>query len=208
MSNEVGEKALVVVNEARELVIRDEADWKKADGMVAALYEYRKRIEDAYDDIIESARVAWKTALAKKATYYKPVDEEIKLLKSKMGIWKTQYEADRRVLEEKLYQQAVDAEIERRKMAAEVAPEIAEDIMAEPMTVAPVIIPNAIKSDAKFRTIWDVEVVDFDALIQAVVDKKISNIALLPNEKFLREQARSFKQHLQIPGVRSYSKVV
>ena len=89
---------------------------------------------------------------------------------------------------------------------AEANPELAEEILSEP--VAPVILPNEAKTETVFREIWSFEVVDFDLLIKAVAAGRISNLALLPNEKFLGGQARDFKTQFSIPGCRAFSRLV
>jgi hypothetical protein len=52
------------------------------------------------------------------------------------------------------------------------------------------------------RTTYRAEVTDVDALIAAVAAGKVPKQALIPNEKFLNEQARSYKSALNWPGVK------
>lgn len=208
MSKKVEEMALVTANEARALVIQTKEDLEKADYLLGLLVDLKKKIDEAYDDLITAAHTSWKKALAKKAQYWKPVDDEAKQLKAKIGEFKRKAEEERRLEEDRLTKEAIAAEEERRKAEAEASPEMAAEIMAEPITVAPVVIPNEIKTNAKFRTIWAAEVVDFDLLIKSVAEGKVPSLALLPNEKFLNEQARSFKHLLNINGVRPYSREV
>jgi hypothetical protein len=208
MSKKVEEMALVTANEARALVIETKEDLTRADQLLSMLVDLKKKIDEAYDDIIEAAHASWKKALARKAQYWKPVDDEAKRLKAKIGEFKRKAEEERKLEEDRLTKEAIAAEEERRRIEAEASPEMAAEIMAEPITVAPVVIPNEIKTNARFRTIWAAEVTDFDALIKAVYEGKVSNLALLPNEKFLNEQARSFKNLLNITGVRPFSREV
>jgi hypothetical protein len=42
--------------------------------------------------------------------------------------------------------------------------------------------------------------VNFKALIKAVAEGRIAEIALLPNQKFLDEQANSFKKEFRMEG--------
>jgi hypothetical protein len=43
------------------------------------------------------------------------------------------------------------------------------------------------------------------ALVKAVASGEVSINAILPNETFLRQQAESLKDTMNIPGVRSFS---
>jgi len=204
----VEEMALVKAQEARALVINTKEDLEKADHLYSMLVELKKKIDSAYDDVIAAAHTAWKSALAKKATFWKPVDDEARQLKAKIGKYREKMEILRKAEEERLLREAIAEEEERKIMEAEASPEMADEILSEPITVAPVVIPSKIKTVAKFRTIWAAEVFDFDALVKAVADGRAPSIALLPNEKFLNEQARSFKHLLNISGVRPFKREV
>jgi hypothetical protein len=85
-----------------------------------------------------------------------------------------------------------------KEAEAEAYPELAEQILGEP--VAPVVLPNAPKTETKFRTVYGVEVVDLDALIKAVYEKTAPRMALMANEKYLGERARSDKEEFSIDG--------
>lgn len=82
--------------------------------------------------------------------------------------------------------------------------EIVEKPFEEPAQV-PVIIPPPVEklervSGIAIRTKYVAKVVDFKALIQAVAEGKLPSIALLPNQKFLDEQANSFKKEFRMDG--------
>lgn len=205
----LGEKALSVVSEAREIIIKTNDDLNRAIQLWDVLDGLKKSIKDKYDDIIEHNRAAWKYALAKKAKYYNPVDEQAKLLKLSIGEYKKQKELARKAEEDKLYEEAVKQEETRRLLEAEANPREADEILSEPIVVAPVVLPKDIPSGGPvLRTIWDAEVFDLDELIKACADGRVSSLALIPESTFLRKQAQSFKDKLNIPGVRAYSRMV
>jgi len=205
----VGENALVVVSEARSIIINDKADYEKAQKIWAILTQHLKNIEEAYDDIIDAAHKSWKKALAKKAHYWKPVKDEATLLKSRMGEFVAAEKAARKAEEERLTKEHIKNEEDRILQEAEQNPEIADQILSEPVSVAPVVLPKDLPAGGPvFRTIWDFEIFDIDLLIEAVARKQVASLALVPNEKFLRQQATSFKEHFNIPGVRAYSRTV
>ena len=82
----------------------------------------------------------------------------------------------------------------------------------EPIYVPPVVVvPKAVPKMAGgpvYRTVWNAEVTDLKALCMAVATGKVSINAILPNETFLRQQAVSLKNTMNIPGVRAYEKRV
>lgn len=209
MADDIGEKALVVVNEARDILIRNNEDLERANELWKVLDNLKKSIKDKYDDIIATQHNAWKFALAKKAKYYEPVEEQAKLLKLRIAEYKKQKEDERKAEEARLYNEAVKLAEEQRKQEAELNPEIAEEIMAEPIMVAPVIVAKDLPTGGPVtREYWDAEVVDFPALIKAVAEDRVSELALEPNKTFLRKQAQSFKSKLKIDGVKAYSRFV
>lgn len=204
-----GERALEVVNVAKVLIIKNNEDLEEANAVYEKLFQMSKNIKNAYQKIIDTNREAWKTALAERARFYDPVKEQVDILKAKIVDYKTEAERERKNKEAVLYEEAVKQEEERRLQEAEANPKQADDILSEPVSVAPVVVPKDLpKGGPVLRTVWGFEVVDIDELIKAVYEGKIANIALLPNDKFLGEQARSFKEHLMIPGVRSFSRMV
>ena len=191
----LGEKALALVGQ--EIVIKDNEDLEKVNDKWNILNALKKEIKAGYDDIINATYKAWKIALAKKAYYIDPVEKEMALLRSRKAEY-IQIKARER------------EEEEARLFIAEVkkAEESRED-EDEPITVAPVVLPDDVPSGGPvLQTRWGYEIVDFDELIKAVAEGRYPSIALLPNEKHLRQQATSFKEHLNIPGVRSFKKVV
>lgn len=209
MAEDVGEKALVIVNEAKDIIIRDNEDLARANQLWNALDKLKKNIKDKYDDIIAQNYNAWKFALAKKAEYYNPCEEQIKLLKLRIAEYKKMKEDERKAEEARLYNEAVKKAEEQRKIEAEQNPEQAEEILAEPVIVAPIVIPKDIPSGGPvLREIWDAEVVDFMELIKAVAEGEVDQLALEPNAKFLRGQAQSFKARFSMRGCRAYSRMV
>lgn len=204
----IEEKAVAVVEEARSFEIVTVEDCKKADNLHKVLVDLKKKIDDAYDGIIESSRATWKAALAKKAEYWTPVDAEAKRLKARIGEFKDEIERKRREEEDRLTKEAIREEEERRAMEAEASPEMAAEIMSEPILVAPVVLPNEVKTEVRFRTIWDAEVTDLRALVKAVVEGGAPLACVTADEKYLRKRAGADRDQLQIPGVRVYSRRV
>jgi hypothetical protein len=209
MADDLGEKALVLVDEARDIVIQTNDDLERANQLWVVLDKLKKNIKDKYDDVIKVNHEAWKFALAKKAQYFNPVDEQAKVLKLRIGEYKKSKELERKGEEARLYDEAVKQEEDRRRAEAEQNPEQAAEILSEPISVAPVILPKDLPAGGPvLREIWDAEVFDFPLLIKAVAEGRIDELALEPNGKFLRQQATSFRDKLKIDGVRAFSRMV
>ena len=204
----VGEKALAVVNQSRVLVIKTNEDYERAQEIRGMLLQYMSNLDEAFDDLKDAAHKAWKKIVAKKDHYYKPVKDEATFLKTRMGEYKIQKERERELAQQQATAEAVKQAEEQRLQEAIANPEIADQILEAPLAVAPVILPKDVPAGTTFRTIWDFEVYDFDMLIKAVANGQVANIALLPNDKFLRQQATSFKDQLLIPGVKATSRLV
>lgn len=209
MVEDVGEKALTIVEEARSIVILNNDDLERANRLWEVLDKLKKSIKDKYDDIIATQHNAWKFALAKKARYYEPVDNQAKILKQSIAEYKRQREEERKAEETRLYNEAVEQAAAQKLREATENPEQYEEIMAEPVMVAPIVIPKDMPSGGPtIREYWDAEVVDFTALIKAVANGEVDELALEPNNKFLRQQAQSFKARFKIAGCKAYARMI
>lgn len=206
---EVGERGVALAHEFISFMVVDEATWNQADEILGRLNAAKKNIDKAYDDLIKAAHESWKKALAKKAGYYEPVDAAARMIKGRMADYKQLMAKKKREEEERILQQQIQEEEERLLKEAEENPSEADEILSTPVMVAPVILQDEVKSKStRFRTHWDIEVVDFMALVKAVAEGKVAPVALTANETFLKNQARDLKEHFNYPGVRSFSRMV
>ncbi len=82
--------------------------------------------------------------------------------------------------------------------------ELAEELVSKPVEVASIVVEKEVPKVKGFsyRSVWSCEVVDFKALVMAVVEGKAPWEAIQPNEKFLGEQASSLKFALMWPGIK------
>ena len=79
------------------------------------------------------------------------------------------------------------------------------------MYVAPVVVQKQtpkVAGGPVFRTIWKHQVTDLMALVKAVAAGQAPLTAIQANDVFLGQQARSLKDALRIPGVKTYSERV
>jgi len=131
-------------------------------------------------------------------------------------------EAERKAEEDRLLAEAVAAEARGDKETADALTaaavesseqinEVIASVAAEPIYVPPVVVPKTVpkmQGGPVYRTVWNAEVTDLKALCMAVATGKVSINAILPNETFLRQQAISLRNTMNIPGVRAYEKRV
>lgn len=113
---------------------------------------------------------------------------------------KLQEEARKRAEEEAL-RQAIEAEAEGDKQGA-------EEIIRTPVYVPPIKVVSEIpkSKESHIRETWSAEGFDLMVTVKSIVEGKAPLQAVQYDMVFLNEQARSYKQILSIPGVRSVSK--
>lgn len=184
-----------------------------------------KEIDDGYDDLIKAAHKLHKDAVAKKAKYYNPVDGAVRAAKSLMSSWDAEQERKRREEEARLAEiarkqaeeqallDAIAAEEEAKANGAtkEEAKKEADAIIAEPVYVAPVVLPKAtpkLQGGPVYREVWSAECVDVVVLCRAVSEGKASRECVLPNMPALNKMATALKNTMNIPGIRAVSRRV
>ena len=113
---------------------------------------------------------------------------------------KLQEEAHKRA-EETALQQALEAEAAGEK-------EEAEQIISEPVYVPPIKVMSEIpkSKESHIRETWAAEGIDLMATVKAIAEGRAPLQAVEYDMTFLNGQARSYKQAMNIPGVRSVSK--
>jgi hypothetical protein len=131
-------------------------------------------------------------------------------------------EAERKAEEDRLLAEAVAAEARGDKETAdaltaaaeesnEQIKEVAAAIAQEPIYVPPVVVPKSVPKMAGgpiHREVWSAEVVDIKALCMAVATGKASTECVIGNTVALNRMAVALKGTMNVPGVKSYSRMV
>lgn len=139
----------------------------------------------------------------------KPFENAAKTGKAELIAWDQEQKRLRQIEQARLEREAKEqAEAEAVELAAELEKaglkQEAEAVIAEPVrapvVVAPVTTPKV--EGFSYRSVWGFEVFDEDALVAAALKGEIPRQAVIPNDKFLGEQARSLKTAMNWPGVR------
>jgi hypothetical protein len=167
-----------------------------------------KKIAETFDPHIKRAHDAHKALVTEKRTHETPLLTAESTLKRALLGFQQEQERVRREQEAKAQaearkqQEKLLAQAERlaEKGKAEQAEAKREQAAVVPTPVIAVETPRV--AGIATRTTHRAEVTDLDALVAAVASGKVPKLALIPNEKFLNEQARSYKSALNWPGVK------
>lgn len=222
----LSQEVMTIPDQAKMILVKDSVSMTRANEFFLVIKGLRKKIADTMDPIIKAAHNAHKIALGKKGELEAPLIAGEKWLSGQMATYYQEQERKRKVEEERLRQEAIQAEMKRRqeeeecKMAEAAALEAAgatdeadqlvnEAIQAkeEPVVVqvAPPPTPKVQMTGAAVKEYWGAEVFDLKALVRAVGEGKCPLGLIEPNMTALNAQARSLKKEMNIPGVRAVS---
>jgi hypothetical protein len=233
---EVGNKALSIVDQSKMVKVVDSETYTAAGGLWKSLGDMIKEVKDTFDPICEKAFAAHKEATGKRALYLDPLVAAQKSVKGLMSAYDAEQERIRKAEEARLaeiarkeeedrrLQEAIEAEEEAKRNGATVeeAAQVSQEIIEEPVYVAPVVVPKSVPKMAGgpiYSTRWYAEVVDIKALCTAVGTGKTNPEYVMGLERdketgkirssILDKMAPTAKDAFPIaPGVKAYSKRV
>jgi len=208
----VEEKALTIVDQARAVKVTDSATYTAAGSLWKAIGDMIKEVKDTFDPICEAAHKAHKQAVEKRAKYLDPLASAQKSVKGLMSAYDAEQERirqaeqrrleeiARKAAEEEALLAAIAAEEEAKRNGAtkEEAAKEAETVMAEPVYVAPVVIPKAVPK------------MQGGPVYRTVTKFRIDNEALIPRQYLVPDMVkiggvvRALKQSANIPGITVY----
>lgn len=221
--NEVESKALTIIEQAGAVTITDSETYTNAGCFYKDIGTMIKEVKDTFDPICDAANRAHKEATSKRAKYLDPLQVAYKKVKSLMSDYDAEQERIRRIEEDRLRKIAEDAERkrleeERRAEEERVLNEaieaeangdtnVAEAILEAPVyqpeptfTPAPVVPKSVPKiSGVSYRTLWSAEVVNID-----LIPRKY----LVADMVMLNKIASAEKERMNVPGVKVISRRV
>lgn len=200
-----------VLCRAEAVVVNDEPSYQEALLIGQECARRSKAVEDLFKPSREAAHKAWKTITETVASFTGPLETARKTVTRKATIWQ-QAEQQKRDEEARIAQEMANREAEERRIAAAVQMEaegrqkLADAIIAAPV-VAPVVqaAPIAKPAGVSVRENWQAEVVDFERLVKAVSEGKVSSAVLEPNMTTIRAMAKAMKDKTNIPGIRVWN---
>lgn len=211
---EVESKSLVLYEQAKGILIRDQVSFEQAGEMLKAVVQMRKQINDLCDPAITAAHEAHKAAINVKKKLESPVVMAEDVLRRGTGAYISEQERLRKVEEARLAEEARKKEEELRKAQAKAAKaeglpaKVVEAIKNRPIEMpkpvaAPTITPVA---GLAGRTTYEAEVESLELLLRAVVQGKVQLQAIQANMVFLNQMAKAMKDQFSYPGVKLVKK--
>lgn len=208
----VEQKALTLPEKARMIVVLDQVTFKSACEFREVIKAIQKEINEAFDPIISKAFASHKEACNQKKKAEAPLVEAKGIIEPNISQYLAEMERIRKKEEARLTEIARKAE-EEAKLAEAAAFEavgdkdVAEEIINEPIRVAPVVLPKAnLNSGVNMRETWSAEVVSLPNLLKGIIAGIVPIQAVEANMTVLNAQARTLKEGLNWPGVRAVSK--
>jgi hypothetical protein len=212
----VRQEVMPIPDQAKMIVVRDQGTLVKANDFFLTIKALRKKISETFDPIITKANAAHKEALNQKALIEAPLIVAEKYLNGQVKNYKVAQDLLRRAEEEKLRQEAIKAEMERRHKeeeekiaqatalaeagALEEADALIEEAVEEAIKPIEVIIappetPKVKLMGAAMRESWDFEI-EKESLIPRQY--------LIPNLKKIGGIVRVLKGETNIPGIKVF----
>ena len=205
-ARDITARALTIPEEAKALRIVDVMTYVRAGEVLTAIKDLRKQIDAAFDPIIQKAHAAHKEAISQKKKAEAPLVEAEGIIKPQIAAYEAEQERIRRAEEARIRAELAKAEEEARLQAAIEAEaagnkQEAEELLEEPVQVAPVVLP---KATPKLEGVYTRE--DWDFVIED--ESKIPRQFLQPNLVAIRGFVKSLKGNANIPGVKVFKKQI
>jgi hypothetical protein len=212
-TQKIDQKAMSAVEFSNEISIVNNELYEIAAEYLLGLKALENEIEETFDPVVKSTYGAWKAALAAKAKHFGPVDEAMKIIKSKMGTYQVEAEKKARIEQEQLKRLAIEEDEKDRAAQAEALivagrPEEALLLLegeqeAPPVVLQPSGAPRA--EGIQTREVWKGEVTNFEALVKAVAAGTAPLALLEPCQSKINGMVKMLGKELKIPGIRVYS---
>ncbi len=209
MSTNIIKSVQSVYSDAKGQVIHNDHDFQRAGELLKVIKNLRAQVSESFDGIISKAFVAHREAIAQKKKAEAPLIEAENLLKPRIAFYLNEQQRKVKEEEERLQLQAEKEAEERRleeagQLIEEGREEEAQTLLEQPVEVNTSFLPASKPASVEgisMRPIYSAHVFDLRALLQGVLDNKVSIQAVEPNMVFLNQQARSLKEVLNYPGV-------
>jgi len=205
-TEEVGIKALSIVDQSKAIKIIDSETYIKAGTILTTIKDMIKEVESTFTPICEAAFMAHRKAVEKRDGFLNPLKDALKGIKGAMNSYDLAKEQKRREEQKKLEEIARREEEERKLREAIEAEEagekeIAEEILKEEIFVPPVVLLKETPKvkGVSFRTIWDFEIINASLIPRQFLSPDLIKI---------RGVVRSLKETTRIPGIKVFSRRV
>lgn len=213
---EAEQKAVTLLDQAKALVIVTNEDRLSTEEMIQAAKKLEDEIFAYLDPPRAKAYEDYKYHKQRLDDALKPVQDARKAFKQKCIGWDSEQERIRKDEERKAQEEARKREEEAQIAAALEAEqsgdkETAEAILAEPVQVAPVVVPKTAPQASRLsagREVWNAEVTNLMELVKTIAAGKAPLNLVVANMTALNGMARSLKSGMNYPGVKAVCKKV
>lgn len=208
---EQAKTAEIMLQTAKSLIIHSQSDYVSAGADLAAIKAKAKELEDTRKGMTQPLDAAKKKIMDFFRAPLGFLADAERILKRSMLDYQQEAERKRREEEARLQEMARKEQerLEKRAQTAEAKGKIEQAEMlretAETIHVPTVSTPKPAASGIAVREIWKAEVTDLNALLQAVLDGKVPLTVIKVDMQVLNAQARTLKDHLNYPGVKTYA---
>jgi len=203
ITSEAISKALTVPEAARAILIINNITYQQACNILLVIKDLRKEIENVFKPMKRKMDEAKKEILEQERKADIPLQEAEAFLKPQISKYLAEQERIKREEEERLREIAHKREEEERLREAliletEGNKKEADELLAEPLYVAPIILTDFTPKVAgiSMQKRWTFRIVDVT---------KIPPQYLIPNEIAIGQVARALKDKANIPGIEIYS---
>jgi len=211
--NETTNKALTIIEDVRSISIVTVDDYRFAQGLMKTVKDRMKELTDTRMEQTRPLNESKNKIIAFFSVPLQKLNDARNYLNTIMVKWTEEQEANRREEERRLQEGArkrAEEEALRQALEAEAAgeKEEAEAIIQEPVYVPPIRVMSEVpkSKESHIRETWSAEGFDLMATVKAIAEGKAPLQAIEYDMTFLNGQARSYKQSLNIPGVRAVSR--
>lgn len=188
-------------------------DFSESAEVIKTIKRQRDAVVEFFRDSKQKAHAAWKSIVAQEKSFTDEIDQVERKIKSAIREYQAEQERKRREEEkrlreiaeaeakkaqEKLMQQAEEAEKAGNASAAEEITNIAAQVEAAPVQVQS-SAPKA--QGVSFRRTWEIESVNKAELIKAAANDPNLAAYLIVDESALKRTANALKGQISIPGV-------
>ena len=205
--------ALTVIDAAKSLAIGNVEDYQMGQGLMAEIKARIKTLEEVRMSQTRPLDESKKKIMDFFRGPIQKLEDAKNYLNGVMVRWTEEQERIRREEERKLQEAArkrAEEEALQQALEAEAAgdKQEAEQIIQEPVYVPPIKVVSEIpkSKESHVRETWSAEGFDLMMTVRAIAGGKAPLQSIKYDDTFLNGQARSYKQNLNIPGVRAVSK--
>jgi hypothetical protein len=189
------------IKQHQDIVVSDDAGYIAAQEALKLVKSRQKEVEAWFKPLVEKAHAAHKELTSKRKQALDPLKVCYNNISGKVSKYSAEKEAEARRERERQ-----EAELKRQQEEQQLADaealqdagktEEAEQVLSQPVSVAPVPLQTAPKVDnVSYRENWHFDIQD---------QSKIPNVFMTPDTKKIGQYVRAMKGSASIPGVRIY----